>query len=218
MNVPTMTVLMSNSPRRGNQPTWVISVPRRLSIRQPPTIASPMAAAPMKASTRRPRPSRAVLPPPRRATSQPTPAATANAPSTTSTICQPRPGSASVTCRTKSQASNANVPMINRVMTNVVSAPHVSTVRASRSRNRRPRLVCSVIGTVVEWSRRSKAGSSVCRRDLWKRTARPARAFAPRRPHRWGDPDGYSPPSRVPTSRASQTACVASASSAPSAT
>ena len=46
MNVPTMTVLMSNRPRRGNQPTWVISVPRRLSIVQPPTMVSPRATTP----------------------------------------------------------------------------------------------------------------------------------------------------------------------------
>ena len=188
MNVPTMIVLMSNMPRRGNQPTSVISVPRRLSIRQPPTIVSPRATTPRKASTRSPRPSRAVVPPPMRATSQPTPAAMPKAASTTTTSCQPRPGSASVTWRTKSHASNASVPMISTVMRNVVRAPMVSTTRASRSRNRRPRLVCSFIGAgrgMVTAVKRWFLGSAVG--TLVQRTAWPARRHVRLAGHAAGD-------------------------------
>ncbi len=198
-NVPTMTVLMSNSPRRGNQPTWVISVPRRLSIRHPPMMVTPRAATPTNVSTRNAVPRRALLAPRIRSASQLAPAANPKAARNTRTSCQPRPGLAAVTWRTKSQASNASVPMIRSVIANVVNAATVSTTRARRSRNRRPLLVrrlmvtgSMVVATVKWWFLGSDS-------RWWKRTARPGVLTI-------GWLNCYSPPSRVPVSRASHTA------------
>ena len=147
-----MIVLMSNSPRLGNQPTWVSSVPRRLRTVQPPITENPMmtttrnatgAASRLAHLTTEPSPCRF------RETIGATKVAASTPAITVSAIFQPIPRSASVIWRTKSQASNASVPMISTVTRNVVSAAAANMPRAARSRRRRRRLVWSTIAGVA---------------------------------------------------------------------